>query len=147
MTKRLRLLPAIVALALAAWFMPGSATPAQAASAMQTAQQQPNGPGAEPAPQRQQRQLEHQEDMQQESPETQQSQTGQNAAKTQLILNGKIYSARGHYMFRSNDTGTAFRVSNPAKVRRYKGENVRIEARVNQKSHSIHVSKVERTNS
>ena len=147
--KKFRLLAVGLAFGLIAWLAPFNAASIHATGLAGQQSQSPQEPGGvnsqSQAPQEQQRQQQEEEQQEQQRQLDQQAQP--QTQKPQLLLTGKVIRQKGHFMFLSSDTHTAFRISNPSKVKKYNGEMVKVEGTVNAKSHKIHVSKVTPVNS
>jgi hypothetical protein len=59
-----------------------------------------------------------------------------------LVLGGKVFVRHGHYLFYNTDTHSTFRIQNPVKAKRFKGDTVRIQGRVNAQRHTIYIYKI-----
>jgi hypothetical protein len=60
----------------------------------------------------------------------------------QLVLSGKILIEHGHYVFYNLDTKSTFRIANPSKVKRYKGDTVKVEGRFLASTHHLYITKI-----
>jgi hypothetical protein len=59
-----------------------------------------------------------------------------------LLLGGKILVRHGHYDFYNTDTHTLFRIVNPAKAKKFKGDTVRVQGKVNAQRHTIYIESI-----
>jgi hypothetical protein len=95
--------------------------------------QQPNSPGGgSQMPQQQMPPMGEQEP----------TNPGQQTHQKAQVLNGKISVQNGHYVFQSSTNNNTLTVSNPKKVKKYAGDNVRIKGTINEQAQTVHVSKV-----
>jgi hypothetical protein len=56
-----------------------------------------------------------------------------------LLLGGKVFVRNGHYYFYNVDTHTTFRIVNSAKAKKFKGDTVRIQGKVNAQRRTIYI--------
>ncbi|MGH9327800.1 MAG: hypothetical protein ACRD2B_14115 [Terriglobia bacterium] len=144
--RKFRILVLGLAFGMVAWIVPMSVAPAFAASGptplASQAQQQPGTPGM--VPQQQAPEQQPQREQRQQQQMEQQEQAQQQQSQQRLLLTGKVLQRGHHYLFHDADSNTFFRISNPSKVKRYKGKTIKVVCTVDQSGRTIHISRVER---
>lgn len=59
-----------------------------------------------------------------------------------LLLGGKILVRHGRYVFYNTDTHTTFRILNPARAKKFKGDTVRVQGKVNAQRRTIYIDSI-----
>jgi hypothetical protein len=141
MLKRLHLLGLGLACGLVFSVMPASVPSAMAATRGASLSQQ--GQQGQP-PQQQQAPAQQQETQQQQQMDQmqQQSQQAPSPHTKQALLTGKISMHGGHYVFEDSSSNAALTVSNPSKVKKFNGDNVKVKGTVDHIAQTIHISKI-----
>ncbi len=144
MLKRLHLFGLGLACGLVFGVMPASVPSAVAATrgaSLSQQGQQGQTPQQQQAPAEQQQQQETQQQQQMEQMQ-QQGQQAPSQHTKQALLTGKISMHGGHYVFEDSSSNATLTVSNPSKVKKFNGDNVKVKGTVDHIAQTIHISKI-----